>query len=340
MENSLLISTFLLSALLSWWLTSQVRKYALKKGLMDIPNARSLHDVPTPRGGGLSIVIVLLISIILTIPVAESSILLLVTTGLTVMAFALLGWQDDKHDLSAAGRFLIQLVIASLFSAWLLLDETDNPSLSFVWVAAFLISVLWIVWMANLYNFMDGIDGLSAAEALILGTVTSLWFYQAGSVSLALTCLSVAGAALGFLYWNWSPAKIFMGDVGSLALGAFFAIIALIGSNFLDIPLLAFLILYGVFLMDSSVTLLFRVFKGEKWWEAHRSHYYQRAVQTGYSHAQVSLVVTGLNLLLAVLASLLVSGAITAEIALPASLIILAPLMFLINYRFNRICRK
>lgn len=340
MANVLIFITFFFSTLLSWLLTSRVRRYALKKDLLDIPNARSSHSVPTPRGGGLSIIIVLLLSAVASLFLPDAPVQLLVSLVLATLAYALLGWQDDKHDLPASIRFLFQLLIAIFFTAWLAWHGMFDFTLSIAGIAVILSSVLWIVWMANLYNFMDGIDGISAVETIILGTTTSYWFAMSGAISIAIICIAVAGAALGFLRWNWSPAKIFMGDVGSLALGAFFAIIAMIGNSGLNIPFSAFLILYAVYLADSGVTLLRRMIKRERWWQAHRSHFYQRAVQSGYSHAQVSLAVMVINLLLAVLASLVVVDIIDANIALLASLIILAPLMFLINSRFNRICRK
>ncbi len=340
MANVLIIITFFFSTLLSWLLTSRVRQYALKKDLLDIPNARSSHSVPTPRGGGLSIIIVLLLSAVASLFLPNAPVPLLVSLVLATVAYAILGWQDDKHDLPASIRFLFQLLIATIFTAWLAWYGTPEFTLSIAGIAIILSSVLWIAWMANLYNFMDGIDGISAVETIILGTTTSYWFAMSGAISIAIICIAVAGAALGFLRWNWSPAKIFMGDVGSLALGAFFAIMAMIGSSSLGIPFSAFLILYAVYLADSGVTLLRRMIKRERWWQAHRCHFYQRAVQSGYSHAQVSLAVMVINLLLAVLASLVVVDILDANIALLACLIILAPLMFLINSRFNRICRK
>ncbi len=340
MADGLIIITFFFSILLSWLLTSRVRQYALKKDLLDIPNARSSHSVPTPRGGGLSIIIVLLLFAVATLFLPDAPVQLLISLILTTLAYALLGWQDDKHNLPASIRLLFQLLIAFVFTVWLVWYRMPDFTLSIGGSAVILLSVLWIVWMANLYNFMDGIDGISAVETIMLGTVTSFWFAMSGAISIAIICIAVAGAALGFLRWNWSPAKIFMGDVGSLALGAFFAIIAIIGRSSLNIPLSAFLILYAVYLADSGVTLLHRMIKREKWWQAHRSHFYQRAVQSGFSHAQVSLAVMVVNLLLAVLASLVVVEALDATIALLISLIILAPLMFLINSRFNRICLK
>jgi Fuc2NAc and GlcNAc transferase len=280
---------------------------------------------------------VLLLSGVVSLFLPQAPIDVLVCLLLATLAFSLLGWQDDKHDLPASVRFLIQLLIAVFASGWLLWAAVPGYSTSFALLALLLLSTLWIAWMANLYNFMDGIDGISAVESLILGATTSYWFAISGVASMAIICIAVAGASVGFMRWNWSPAKIFMGDVGSLALGAFFAIIAIIGTTRLDIPLLAFLILYAVYLADSGVTLLHRIIKKEKWWQAHRSHFYQRAVQSGFSHAQVSLSVMALNIIFAVLASLLIMGIINATAAMVVTMAILMPLMFLINSRFNRI---
>jgi Fuc2NAc and GlcNAc transferase len=187
--------------------------------------------------------------------------------------------------------------------------------------------------MANLYNFMDGIDGIAGVETLVLGLVTGLWFGSAGDAALAIFCLGLAGAALGFLLWNWDPARIFMGDVGSVSLGACFALLALIGSIQYELPFIAFLILYGVFLADASLTLLRRLWRREKWWQAHRSHYYQRAVQSGLSHAQVSSAVLLVNLLLAGVASLHVYRHISGWLALLLASLILAAAVFLIHSR-------
>ena len=314
-----------------------MRDYALAKNLMDIPNVRSSHAIPTPRGGGLAIVAVLLLSGLLTLFIPQAPFQILACLLLSTLAFAVLGWQDDKHDLPAATRFLVQLLIAAITSGWLFWSALPAWSFSSAVIIILPLSILWIAWMANLYNFMDGIDGLSAVESLTLGATTSYWFAMSGATSIAIICIAVAGAAVGFLHWNWSPAKIFMGDVGSLALGAFFAIIAIIGTAALDIPFLAFLILYAVYLTDSGVTLLNRMIRGEKWWQAHRSHFYQRAVQSGLSHAQVSLAVLAINIIFAVLASLLIIDKVNTPTAIVVTMVILISLMFLINLRFNRI---
>ena len=332
---SLFLLCFVLSLSLSWFLTAHVRQYTLAKNLLDIPNSRSSHSVPTPRGGGIAIVIVFMLSAGLSLFLPAANIDVLLCLSFTTLAFALLGWQDDKHDLSAASRFLIQLLIAAISSAWLLWG-TSLWELTIVNILIFLLTVLWVVWMANIYNFMDGIDGISAVETIILGATIACWFIAVDSMSVAFISIAVAGAAMGFLRWNWSPAKIFMGDVGSLALGGFFATLAIYGTSTLDIPFLAFLILYAVYLTDAGFTLLHRMLKKEKWWQAHRSHYYQRAVQSGFSHAQVSFAVLLINIYLALLASLLVAELISASIAMVMTIGVLSLLMFLVNSRFKR----
>ena len=335
----LLFAAFILSALLSWVFTAYVRLYVLKRNLLDIPNIRSSHSIPTARGGGIAIVTVMMLSGTSSLLLPGTQFHILLCLLLATLAFSILGWQDDKHDLSASPKFLIQLLISGLASVWLFWGVI-GWSWSFSDVIILMLSVLWITWMANVYNFMDGIDGISAVESIILGVTTAYWFTVSGSISVAILCMTVAGAALGFLRWNWSPAKIFMGDAGSLALGGFFALIAIIGATILEIPFPAFLVLYAVYLADTGATMLNRMIKKEKWWQAHRSHYYQRAVQSGFSHAQVSLAVMGINILLAVLASLLVADMVSVSTAIAMTLLLLATVMFLINSRYNRFVTK
>ena len=339
MLSSLILAVFIISGALSWFLTQHVRNYALGKNLLDIPNIRSSHSVPTPRGGGVAIVTVIFLSGILSFFLAGVDSRLILSLLFATLALAALGWQDDKHDLSAASRFLIQLLIAAVSVLLLLWDSLIlSPSAGTMLLLPGV--VLWVVWMANVYNFMDGIDGISAVESIVLSVTSSYWFATLGAYNIAIICIAVAGAAIGFLRWNWSPAKIFMGDVGSLALGGFFAALAIIGTTALEIPFQAFLILYAVYLADAGITLLTRMIKKEKWWQAHRSHFYQRAVQSGFSHAQVSLAVLAINIVFAVLASLLVAGIITAVTAIVVAIVILSLLMFLINSRFRRFTSK
>lgn len=319
--------------LVAYWLTGRLYHYALHRELLDIPNARSSHSTPTPRGGGLSIVVVTLLSALIgavLYPDQSGLVCLLAFTGLS---YAALGWLDDHFDLPSLVRFVIQLLFAFIAIGWLATTE----GMALPWnVPAYLlipVAVLWVVWMANLYNFMDGIDGIAAIEALVLSATSAAWFGAIGADGMMLIVLAVAGSSLGFLCWNWSPARIFMGDAGSVALGALFAMIALIGSSHYAIPMTAFFILYAVFLVDATLTLVKRMLRGEKWWQAHRSHYYQRAVQSGWSHGQVSGAVLIINIVLAGLATALVAGALNEITALTATGAILAGCLILVDLR-------
>ena len=162
--------------------------------------------------------------------------------------------------------------------------------------------------MTNLYNFMDGIDGFVTSQAVFSSIVIAGWFLLYGDVEVALFCLAVAGAGIGFLVLNWSPARIFLGDVGSLTLGVVFALLALYGVAKYQMSASAFLLLYGVFLFDATVTLGRRFLTGERWWEAHATHFYQRAVRSGVGHAHVSILALVGSGCLAVLGTLDVLG--------------------------------
>jgi Fuc2NAc and GlcNAc transferase len=166
-----------------------------------------------------------------------------------------------------------------------------------------LLAVVGLVWLINLYNFMDGIDGLAAGEAVGVGLVGGVLLAAAGATGLSLVALALAAAAGGFLVFNWPPAKIFMGDVGSGLLGYAFGVLAMASERAGAVPLVVWMILLAVFIVDATATLIRRVVNGERWFEAHRSHAYQRAVQAGYSHHAVTVAVMGLNGLLAVAAT-------------------------------------
>ena len=160
--------------------------------------------------------------------------------------------------------------------------------------------------MTNLFNFMDGIDGLVATQSTIAAIVLAFWFHQAGVPELVSLNLALAGALAGFSILNWRPAHVFLGDIGSLTLGIFFAVMGIIGWTVYRLPVEAFVLLYGVMLCDTSVTLMVRIFKGECWWEAHSSHFYQRMVGLGYNHAQVTSLTLVITLCLSIFGSFVI----------------------------------
>jgi Fuc2NAc and GlcNAc transferase len=219
---------------------------------------------------------------------------------------AALGWREDARGLAVLPRLAAQLLLGSL--AVVLLGGFETLELAGVavplagWGA--LPALLWIVALANLYNFMDGIDGLAASQAAVAALAFGVWFAWHGDHAFALAACAIMASALGFLVWNWSPARIFMGDVGSLAIGGAFALLTLVAERRHGIPAGAAVMLLGVFIADSSVTLLLRLRRGEAVWTAHRSHYYQRAVASGMTHAAVTLRALPLFGVLAILATL------------------------------------
>lgn len=282
---------------LSLLLTSYLRRYALSKSLMDIPNARSSHTVPTPRGGGVAIVLSFLL-LLLVLPVLSllqwNSAWALMGAGAGI---AVLGFLDDHGHIAARWRLLGHFAGA----IWALFWLGGMPpialfgmSLDMGWLGLVL-AALYLVWMLNLYNFMDGIDGLASGEAICVCVSASLIYALAGFGVLAWAPLLLAFTVAGFLYWNFPPAKIFMGDAGSGFLGITLGILSL-QAAWVSPPLLwVWLILLGVFIVDATFTLIRRLLRGDKVYEAHRSHAYQYASRQFGRHLPVTLVVGLVN---------------------------------------------
>lgn len=284
-----LLAVVLGAAAGSFLLTALVRRHALRRSLLDHPNERSLHSAPTPRGGGLAIAVFTLAGIVgatLLGGLPARAGVGMAGAGLLV---ALVGWADDVRPRSAALRAGVHALAAVWFLAWIGGVEAihlGGRPLRLGWLGN-LFALGAIVWSINLYNFMDGIDGLAGGQAVVAGGAGVLLL--AGSANgLAVPCALVAGASLGFLWWNWAPARIFMGDVGSGLLGFLFAAIALLADRDDGPGLLIWLMTGGVFLGDATLTLVRRMLRGERWYAAHKSHAYQRAVQSGWSHQQVT----------------------------------------------------
>ena len=279
----------------SWWGTGLVRRFALARSLLDIPNERSSHSIPTPRGGGVAIVVVVLGGILAgTVGgwIRETIALALVPSGAAV---ALVSWLDDRRGVPRSIRFLVHIAAA----AWVV--YCLGPVEIGLGFLGPIVTVLGIAWMANLFNFMDGIDGLAAGEALTVGLAAMLLCWRVEDLEPTWLAALIVVAAAGFLPWNWSPARIFLGDVGSVFLGFILASLGVLTSQRGDIPAPGWLVLLGVFLLDATITLLRRFARGERWFVAHRSHAYQRAVQAGFTHARLSGAVMAINGVLALL---------------------------------------
>jgi Fuc2NAc and GlcNAc transferase len=294
MTWAVIIGAFLVTLVL----VGLLRQVALRAGMLDVPNARSSHASPTPRGGGLAIVIVTMVAAAAEAILARGAMLdslaWLVGGGLVALA----GFLDDLHGLSAIKRLAFHFTAAAL----LLIASGGLPALPWpggaIELGAFgwIIGAVAIVWSINLFNFMDGIDGLAAAQAIfVVGSAAWLQGSDAGGGPLPL--LALVGAATGFLVWNFPPARIFMGDVGSGFIGFALAAGALLTTHRGPTTLWTWLVLNGIFVADATVTLVVRLVRGQRIYEAHREHLYQRLSQRWQSHRTVTLTAVAVNLL-------------------------------------------
>ncbi|MDH2012972.1 glycosyltransferase family 4 protein [Pseudomonas juntendi] len=287
----------LLAGLASLLLTAVLRRYALARSLLDVPNARSSHSMPTPRGGGLSFVFTFLAALAALgwSDVIPTGPILGLLGGGALVAFV--GFMDDHGHIAARWRLLCHFVSAFWGLYWLggmpplvILGQT----LSSGWLLGG-IGVLYLVWLLNLYNFMDGIDGLASIEAISVCVGGSVLYAASGHAEEVILPLLLAAAVGGFLYWNFPPARIFMGDAGSGFLGLMLGLLALQAGWINPLLFWGWLILSGVFVVDATFTLGRRLLRGEKVYQAHRSHAYQYAARRHGQHRPVSLAVAAIN---------------------------------------------
>ncbi len=276
-----LLAFLLCIALLSWLLRTG-RAHALA---LDEPNHRSLHTAPTPRIGGLGIMAGGLVAMV---GVGEI-ILALLTLGLAVIS-----WLDDRRNVPIPLRFAVQFAAAVIWVGGFDLN---------LWSA---VAVISLVWMANLYNFMDGSDGLAGGMAVFGFGAYSIAAGLGGDIALSLLSAAFAAAALGFLRFNFPPARIFMGDVGSVPLGFTAGALGYQGWAQNLWPWWFPMLVFSPFVIDATLTLLRRGLRGERVWQAHRKHYYQRLVRMGWGHRKTALVEYGLMLLTALSALVLI----------------------------------
>ena len=303
MPPIVIFSILTLFSYLGVWI---IRRYAEKRQLLDHPNERSSHSLPTPRGGGLAIVLLVTGTGLAFVRAEELSRDLVYIVCGVVIAF--LGWRDDTHSLSPRVRFAVQGLVAAA-SIWGLgyFSSVTIPLFGKLQLGAVgvVITFLWIIGLTNAYNFMDGIDGIAGGVAFAAGLgwvlLTSNIAYLANSFVFWIA-LAIAAGSLGFLGHNWQPAKIFMGDVASTFLGYSFAVMPLMAANAEGDALMLGTLLLWTFIMDAGVTFIRRAFQRENVFAAHRTHVYQRLVIGGYSHARIStlyIVLTFLSLVLA-----------------------------------------
>ena len=286
MHNTLLYLVIFISSLL---MTLVIKNIADKRDLLDHPNDRSSHVTPTPKGGGLAIMISFYgaLSYLYLQTQVDTKLFFALLSALPVVIISLI---DDIYPLPAKMRFGVQLLSAAAAVYFLGGIDTIDFSLftlSGVWLN--FVALFGIIWMTNLYNFLDGIDGYAGSEALFVGLAAYLLF---GSE----TALLIAAATAGFLLFNWHKASIFMGDVGSAPLGFIFAVLILYDASTPNF--LAWLMLLSLFWFDATLTLVRRAKRKEKLSQAHKKHAYQRLNQAGFAHDKVVLFAMGANIVI------------------------------------------
>ena len=267
--------------------TKYLKNFLENKKIFDIPNERSSHLNPVPTGGGWIINLCIVGIIFLLDPYDK------IPAIITISGLAFISWQDDLKNINVGVRLLFQIFFISIYFAYLYIFGFYNPGQL---IHIFLI-ILICTWFINIFNFMDGIDGISTIMAITISTGIIFAYLLNNSEYFPSFEILIISTCFGFLYWNWNPAKIFLGDVGSIVLGFVCALslywLFLDGNTWhwvISLPM--------YYILDTSLTLIKRLIEGKKIWEAHREHYYQKAVQSGMAHSKVVLSIIILQILI------------------------------------------
>ena len=273
--------------------TPLVLRLLSRRAILDHPNPRSSHEVPTPRGGGIAVIAALILAwLAIGLFRSESGYGLWLILGLSTL-LAAFSWLDDLKGLSPALRLVLQAGAVAAGLQAFAPDQLVFQGLLPLALDRLFAGLLWL-WFLNVFNFMDGIDGITGTETLFIAAgLVLLALFSVAPFELGGLALALGAAALGFLPWNWERAKIFLGDVGSVPLG--FATGWLLLGLAVSGLWAAALILPGYYLADATLTLTRRAIRGERFWQAHREHAYQRAVRAGRSHAQVVYAIAAVN---------------------------------------------
>ncbi len=290
----LILFAFALAFVASIVLVGALRRLLLAMEMLDHPGQRRLHHAPIPRGGGLGIVGAATGVMLLASTHPARSDLLPLNVGLLLVAA--IGWWDDRRGLGIAPRLLVHALAGATLWWWLLWHVPNIMPAASLWGGLCLFAVIaGVVVSINLHNFIDGANGLLGIQALfVLALLSVLAPNLDPSLSFSIACS--AGAIAGFLPWNFPKARIFLGDVGSGAIGFLLAVFTFWALMTGAISLLEAALLHSLVLIDGLCTLVFRMYSGRRWWRAHREHLYQWLVRSGHSHARVVIVVQGWNL--------------------------------------------
>ena len=284
---------------ISFVLTHLVRKTAIKRNKFDIPNERSSHQNPTPRGGGVAVVAAFvfgLLALLIRGDMASESFYAIVLPGVLVAA---IGYLDDLGRVTAARLRLIGHFIAAAIAIYIL---DGLPPMPLFWatldigLVGNIIAVLFLVWMLNLFNFMDGIDSITGVEALTSCLILTIFLINKSETELWQVPALMCAAVIGFLYFNWPPARIFLGDIGSGFIGFTIGTISLVIARSQPLITWAVIILLGVFVVDATVTLIRRLIDKQRISTAHRSHAFQHLANSADRHLKVSLSIAAVNI--------------------------------------------
>ena len=284
---------------ISFVLTHLVRKTAIKRNKFDIPNERSSHQNPTPRGGGVAVVAAFvfgLLALLIRGDIASESFYAIVLPGILVAA---IGYLDDLGRVTAARLRLIGHFVAAVIAVYILDGLPPMPVFAEtldIGLVGNIIAVLFLVWMLNLFNFMDGIDSITGVEALTSCLILTIFLINKSETELWQVPALMCAAVIGFLYFNWPPARIFLGDIGSGFIGFTIGTISLVIARSQPLITWAVIILLGVFIVDATVTLIRRLIDKQRISTAHRSHAFQHLANSADRHLKVSLSIAALNI--------------------------------------------
>jgi Fuc2NAc and GlcNAc transferase len=317
-----------ISLIFSWLII-----HYLAKRLLDIPNIRSSHQAPTPRGGGIALAGGIVITLLIAWYFAYIDAAPLYWLALPAGLISILGICDDLFNLTIGIRLSVQFLLATIGVCFIGIDNDWPPVIR---VLSLVIMILFIVWMINLYNFMDGINGLAALEAIsvCIGMALIYRIQNANLDALYLLMIIAAGTS-GFLFWNFPRAKLFMGDSGSLFLGLSLGLLTIQSLSINNYLCVAWLIMLGIFIVDASYTLFYRVITKQAFHQAHRTHAYQKIAMQLKSHTNTTIAAVAINLLW--LLPIAIAAATTKLNAVMALVIAYAPLIFITQkYRAGR----
>ncbi len=293
-----LLALIPLTAFVAWCGAGLARGYALRRRMLDAPGERRSHRGEVPRGGGIGILagMLALIGFLCWRQALAPGETAAIGGGLLIVGIA--GWIDDHRPIPIAVRLSAHLLAGAWLVGWLGGLGTLDVGMTFnLGAVGYGLAIVGVVWLINLYNFMDGIDALAATQGLFAASVMGAWLMLAGEPGLSVLAFGVAAGCAGFLPWNLQPAKLFLGDVGSTSLGFLFAALALRSNQEDAMPVAVSVLVLGLFVFDATFTLIARMAKRARWYTPHREHAYQYMVRAGLGHGQVVIRLMAVNLL-------------------------------------------